>query len=688
MTETPITAAPGICFSESYYAVSRNNAFVSEGAAYRQGQNRWDNGYNVEFYAGYAQKIAGWGQATSSTTTGIPRCIITWRDNNAAARVAIGTENHLYYMSGTTLTDITPLRSIATGTIGNLITTTINSNLAVITDTAAQVQVGDWVFLSAASAVGGMLLNQWYNVEAISAGVSYTVTVSGQTASSSAGPGGGTITFDYPRITLGSAPFTTTNGSPTVKVTHTAHGAATGNFVSFSGATAVAGLTISGEYQIGTIVDANHYDITASGNANTGTTGGGTAVSVIYPVPLQQLGSVTGGVGYGNAAYGSGSYQGISTTSNPSALNGWTLSAYGNQLLSCPIGGTIFIFDPVLGGRSYPMLNAPSACNAMFVTPERFVVALGLNNTMQIAWSDQTDYTQWVTTNINTAETSRTIVGGSTLIAGLAVKPGQSLFWSDRCCFSMTYNGGQFVYTTQQIGDNCGLVSPTAMCSAAGIAYWMSDRDFFTYNGSVTPMPSDDIRSYVYSTINTNSLSKATATLNRAKKQVRFYYPAGSATENGVGMIFQYDTQCWSPLNFGRSCATDANLLSNPISADQTKKIYTDESGTDANGAALAWSLQLGMSDISNGDRNVDVFGFTPDFQTLVGSPSLTILTQYYPQIAVVSDGPYVLTTATTRQDLRSDGKLFGFSLSDNEIGSNFRLGTPRLDIQPAGARR
>ena len=216
----------------------------------------------------------------------------------------------------------------------------------------------------------------------------------------------------------------------------------------------------------------------------------------------------------------------------------------------------------------------------------------------------------------------------------------------------MTYNGGQYVYTTQQIGDNCGLVSPTAMCSSAGIAYWMSDKEFFIFNGSVTPMPSDDVREYVYQTINTNSLSKATATLNRAKKQVRFYYPSGSNTENNVGMLFQYDTNAWGPLNFGRSCAVDANLLSNPISADSTKKIYTDESGTDANGSALPWSLQLGMADISNGDRNVDVFGFTPDFQSLTGSPSLTILTQYYPQIAVVSDGPYVLTTATTRQDL------------------------------------
>ena len=232
-----------------------------------------------------------------------------------------------------------------------------------------------------------MLLNNWYNVEAVSAGVSYTVTVSGQVANASAGPGGGTISYQYPRITLGSAPFTTTNGSPTVKVTHTAHGASTGNFVVISGATAVAGLTISGEYQIGTIVDANHYDITASGNANTGTTGGGTAVSVIYPVPLQQLGSVTGGVGYGDLAYGSGSYQGISTTSNPSALNGWTLAAYGNQLLSNPIGGTIYVYDPVLGGRSYALLNAPSVCNAMFVTPERFVVALGVNAAMQIAWA-------------------------------------------------------------------------------------------------------------------------------------------------------------------------------------------------------------------------------------------------------------------------------------------------------------
>ncbi len=45
-------------------------------------------------------------------------------------------------------------------------------------------------------------------------------------------------------------PFATTSGSPTVTVTDLTHGALSGDYVTYTGASVVGGLTISGEYVI------------------------------------------------------------------------------------------------------------------------------------------------------------------------------------------------------------------------------------------------------------------------------------------------------------------------------------------------------------------------------------------------------------------------------------------------------
>ena len=70
-------------------------------------------------------------------------------------------------------------------------------------------------------------------------------------------------------------------------------------------------------------------------------------------------------------------------------------------------------------------------------------------------------------------------MGGSYLVGGIAIRDGVSLFFSDRCAFEMSYTGNNFIYNTPQIGDNCGLVDPTALCAEGGVAYWMSDQDFW-----------------------------------------------------------------------------------------------------------------------------------------------------------------------------------------------------------------
>ena len=112
-------------------------------------------------------------------------------------------------------------------------------------------------------------------------------------------------------------PFTTTNGSKTVVVTDVDHGAITGDFVTFSGASAVGGLTLNGEYQI-TYINTNAYSIQAASAANADATGGGT-VTATYQinVGLPTYGYLTG---WGAGLWG-GFVQNAQQTTLSAALN-------------------------------------------------------------------------------------------------------------------------------------------------------------------------------------------------------------------------------------------------------------------------------------------------------------------------------------------------------------------------------
>lgn len=690
MAFMPIQALPGVSKSVSDYA-SGKPAGYSGG---RIAQGRYTDMDHCRFVAGFPEKLSGWTAINGfGTITGIPRNIKSWRDSSGNARIAIATENHLYSWDGTTLIDISPLRTISTGTLGaNPFTTSTGSTTVAVADASQNLQNGDWVEFSGATTVNNVLINGWYIVSARS-GSGYNI-VSATAASGNGSGGGASVTFSYPRITLGANPFATTSGSKTVTVTHTAHGATTGDFVTFSGATAVAGLTLNGEFQL-TVVDPNSYTIQASSAANATTTGGGSAVSVIYVITQNAL-SQSNPSAYGSGPFGSGPY-GYKQTSTPGFGTGWTLAAYGSQMLSCPLGGTIYVYDTASGGRSHALLNAPTLVQAMFVTPERFVVALGTSTSyLQLAWADQNDYTVWTSLPTNTALTGRTLQGGSRFVAGTPVRGGVSLAFTDKVVFALNYSGDNFVYDTPEISDNAPIASQYAVGVLGENAYWMSNSDFWVWNGSVSPLPSDDIRDYVFHNINLSYISKCWVWINRQHKEVWFNYPSASSTEIDSYVIWHTDQQCWSIGKWStltgsaaRTAGVDSDLFSFPQAADVNGVLYQHDTGNDDNGAALNAYLQFSPVDVSSGDMNVDVMGFIPDFTRLSQSINLTINTRLYPQDSNTVSGPYTITSTDTTPvvDLRADGKMVGFELDSDILGGDFRFGVPRLNIQASGAR-
>lgn len=75
--------------------------------------------------------------------------------------------------------------------------------------------------------------------------------------------------------------FTTTSGSPTVVVADTAHGLANGDIVDISGGSAVGGITLSGTYTV-FVLDADSYQVQHTANASSTATGGGSPTTKYF----------------------------------------------------------------------------------------------------------------------------------------------------------------------------------------------------------------------------------------------------------------------------------------------------------------------------------------------------------------------------------------------------------------------
>lgn len=171
-------------------------------------------------------------------------------------------------------------------------------------------------------------------------------------------------------------PFTTVNLSATVTVTDATHGAVDGDFVTFSGATAVGGLTINGEYQI-TVIDANTYTITASSAATSAATGGGT-VTAAYQVNVGPAVQVPL-TGWGAGGWGLGAWGIGVATQNP--LRIWNANNFGKDLIFGPNGGGLYYWDSGdLSARGVLLSSLGGAVTLPYVAGVPVVV--GLSNTL------------------------------------------------------------------------------------------------------------------------------------------------------------------------------------------------------------------------------------------------------------------------------------------------------------------
>jgi len=595
-----------------------------------------------------------------------------------------------------------------------------------------------------------------------------------------------------------SNPFTTTNASTTVLVTDSAHGAANGDFVSFSNVATVGGLNLNNEYQI-TLIDADTYNITAASAASSTATGGGTTVSAVYQINTG-VAYETPQTGWGAGSWGSGTW-GFSGTSN-AALRLWSQNNFGEDLIYGFRGGPIYYWDAsfglspasftvtigasavvttsislannlpvILTNEGYPSalptglvvgtiyyvknsagttfnlsatpggaaittsgtqsgihyimpsgvnivsLSGASDCpiiqNFIFVSDiSRFVFAFGCNDygataqsPMLIRWSDQESVTNWTPAATNQAG-SVTLSHGSSIVTAIQTRQ-EILVWTDSAIYSLQYIGPPVVWSSQLMGDNISILGQNAAAQASGVVYWMGVDKFYLYDGRLQTL-SCDLRRYVYQDINLSQNQQVFASTNEGFNEIWWFYCSANSLTVDRYVIYNYLEKVWYYGTMARTAWLDSGLREYPIAATYSYNLVDHEFGLDNNETGTPVGIDCFISssefDIDDGDRFGFVYRMLPDltFSGSDASPTPQVVYTLYPlqnsgsgtgtavtgNVTKQTGAQYTITEGFTGQiNTRVRGRQLILKVGSTNLGTAWQLGATRIDIRPDGRR-
>ena len=711
-------------------------------------EGRWVDSDNVRFRYGLPEKVGGWQSLLTDTIVGVARKQHAFVDTDGNRYVALGTDKFLLLYFEGQLFDITPLQTAITGA-----TFTFNGTTTVTLTTSADhgIAVGDIIRLSSATLPGGTTgvttaTFDDINFQVLSVPTSTTLTIQAATAGSASSGGSVTIT---PYEVVGPA------------AQSYGYGFGIGNY----------GGTITGVVQT---------ELDGSLNADTAGTGGsGTAVTVDSTTGFDSAGTILVGselITYtsksstqflgitrgtnGTATAGTSNGQAHSTNSvvqNATNFTGfgsavqastvtlepglWSLSNFGEVLVATIANGKTFTWNAgaanPTGTRAststsgFATTNNPSATRVTLISPTtRHLIHFGTEVTigspttqddMLIRFSVDEDINNYTPEATNTAGTQRLQDG--TKIMGSLVAKENILVWTDNALYAMKFVGAPFTFGFEQVGTNCGLIGKNAAIEIDGVAYWMGNNGFFSFDGTVNTLPCS-VEDFIYDDIDTTKGQQICAGINNLFTEVIWWYPTASAAFNDRYVVYNYGqdnaglpmgnwytatnvnsirTTWIDSLVYPKPYATAYNSTATgtfPVIQGETglgqtvffeHEIGTDQVNPDGSTTALtsfiesfSFSLQKDQSEVFLAMRR-----FLPNFKVLLGNNQVTISVKDFPadSSSATALSPFTITSTTTKVDTRARGRYANIKIENTGAGESWRFGTFQVDLQPDGRR-
>ena len=538
------------------------------------------------------------------------------------------------------------------------------------------------------------------------------------------------------KTTLTSATIATTNGSPTCTITKAGHGLSVGDIIQLDSVTLPGGTGFTNSdfedknFQVITKT-TNTFTITQSSNASgTVSTGGSLSIKPFEPVgPRAQ----TYGYGWGVTSWGNGNWGEAAAASDVALEPGlWSLDNFGEVLIATVANGKTFTWN---GGAASPLTtrastattnfqttNNPTASRITLVSPTtRHLIHLATETTigtsttqddMFIRFSDQEAINTYAPTAINTAGTQR-LQDGTKIVGALKAKE-TILIWTDNALYTMKFVGAPFTFGFEQVGTNCGLIGKNAAVEIDGVAFWMSPKGFFAFDGTVKSLPCT-VEDHVFENIDTTKGQQVTAGLNNLFTEVTWYYPSSGSEYNDKYVVYNYGESAltkvpggvWYTGTESRTSWVDATIYPKPFATKydvnssgtfptivgqsglgQTT-LFEHEVGTDQvnpDGTTTTVTSFIKSYDIDLESRmrrtamGVSAGGavagefflalrrFVPDFKTLQGNAKVSLDVKRYPQQTSTQTAlsPFTITSSTDKKDTRARGRFISVKIEND----------------------
>jgi hypothetical protein len=516
-------------------------------------------------------------------------------------------------------------------------------------------------------------------------------------------------------------PFETTVGSSIVEVTDAAGGYIDGDFVTFSGATAVGGIaanTLNQEYQI-SYTSGNSYTIDVGTNATSSVTGGG-SVSAAYQINIGPAFTIPL-TGWGSSFWGSGTW-GFGAESTES-LRLWSQSNFGEDLIFGPRGGAIYYWDATNGTSSRGVLlsslggasGVPTVQNYILISDiSRFVFCFGANpigsatqDPMVVRWSDQEDATNWTPAATNQAGSLRFSRG--TEIVTAAQSRQEVLVWTNSSLYSMQYVGAPEVWTAQLVGENISIASQNSVAYSNGVAYWMGRDKFYKYDGRTQPLICN-LRKFIFDDLNPAQYDQVFAGTNESYHEVWWFYCSSNSTAVDKYVIYNYIENVWYYGTMARTAWLDSGLREYPLAATYSNNLVNHEIGVDDAETATPQAIHAFVAsaefDLDDGHQFMFIWRMLPDIRfdgSTAENPSavMTLLPlansgsgYNSPLSEGGSNAGTVIRTATLpieqytgQVNVRVRGRQLAIKVESTDLGVTWQLGVPRADMRSDGRR-
>jgi hypothetical protein len=670
----------------------------------------------VRFRQGTPEKIGGWARISANTFLGVCRSLWNWVTLGSQNLMGVGTNLKYYIENGGAYYDITPVR--AEVTLTNPFTPNGTTTI-LVTDSSGGFINNDYVTYTGGTAVGGQTITGEYKITYINS-TTYNITISA--AATAGAAAGGTVYAVYQ-----------VNTGPEYAVPLTGWGAGPwGSGTWGNGTTSTDSLRIWNANNFGQdLLYGPRGGALYYWNAGIGFTPSTVTITIATPavvtstlnladktaIQFQTTGALPTGLTVGTTYYTR--YVSSATFNLSLTPTGALINTSGTQSGVTSLSPRGVLVSSLNGANYVPLYQ-----NYFLISDaSRFVLVFGTNDygstvldPMLIRWSDQESTVEWYPSATNQAGSLR-LSHGSRIVTALQSRQ-EIVVWTDSTFYSLQYLGAPIVWGSQLLADNVSIAGPNAMAVAANTVYWMGVDKFYKYDGKVSTLRCD-LRQFIYNDINPSQFDQVYCSTNEGFNEVWWFYCTEASTVINRYVVYNYFEDVWYYGSLARTAWIDTGLRTYPVAATYSNNLVNQEFGVDdgtgADLVATSSFITTSQFDIDDGNNFAFIWRMLPDLtfrgSTAGTTPSLTMQLQPLKNSgsgyndpksvggtsadatqSVVATSTYPLTADQLDKyngqvNIRVRGRQMSMRIACNTLGTQWQLGSPRIDIRPDGRR-